>query len=237
MQKLYKKLFLEGNRGAFILLDPDRIDTERIGDVLKRAEKNKAVKGIFVGTSLLMNPFFDNFIQKVKENTTLPVIIFPGSHYQVSKHADAILFLSVVSGRNPDVLIGEQVRMAPLIQHFGIEPIPTAYILIESGNVTSVEFISGTRPIPRDKTDIALAHALASWMLGFKLIYLEAGSGARLPVPEEIIREIKEKVPLPLVVGGGLNTKEKIDRAFKAGADFVVIGNAIEANINFLEEV
>jgi len=237
LQKLYTKLFLEGSKGAFVLLDPDRIESERIREVLKKAEKNKVVRGIFVGTSLLMNPFFDNFIKKVKENTSLPVIIFPGSHYQVSRHADAILFLSVVSGRNPDVLIGEQVRMAPLIQHYGIEPIPTAYILIESGNVTSVEFISGTRPIPRDKTDIALAHALASWMLGFKLIYLEAGSGAQLPVPDEMIREIKKNVPLPLVVGGGLNTKEKIDKAFKAGADFVVIGNAVEANINFLEEV
>ncbi|MBN2001081.1 phosphoglycerol geranylgeranyltransferase, partial [candidate division KSB1 bacterium] len=158
------------------------------------------------------------------------VIIFPGSTKQISPYADAILFLSLISGRNPNVLIGEQVVAAPIIKSIGLEAIGTAYMFIESGNVTSAQFVSDTRPIPREKPDIAIAHALAAEYLGMKIIYLEAGSGAKYSVPEELVAAVKKYVSVPLIVGGGIRTPDEARKKVLAGAHFVVTGNVLEKN-------
>ncbi len=235
---LYEKLFLEGEKKkVFILLDPDKVDDEKVSQILSKYEDEEKVVGFLVGSSLLVRSDIQDFVKKLKGKTRKPVILFPGSHCQVVEGADAILFLSLLSGRNPQYLIDEQVRMAPLVKSYGIEPIPTAYLLFDSGKTTTVEFVTGTKPLPVDKVDLAVAHALAAEYLGFKLLYLEAGSGALNPVPGEIVRSIKENVKIPVIVGGGLNSKEKIIKAFDSGADFVVIGNKLEEDPEFLRRI
>lgn len=236
--RLYKELFLEhGERGIWVLLDPDRLDRKDVRGKVERISKMPGVKAILIGTSLLLSHDFDEFVMAVKSSSKVPVILFPGGVNQVSRHADGILFLSLVSGRNPELLIGEQVRMAPLVRHFNLDSIPTAYMLIESGGLPSVEFVTHTIPIPRDKPDIAVAHAMAAELLGFQLIYMEAGSGARYPVPPEMIRQVVSSVEIPVVVGGGLRDGSSIKAAFDAGARYVVVGTAIEKNERFLEEI
>ncbi len=236
--QLYKRLFSDdAERGIWVLLDPDRVSRDELPDLVRRLSEMEMVKALLIGTSLLLSHDFDAFVKSVKENSILPVILFPGGVNQVSRHADGILFLSLVSGRNAELLIGEQVRMAPLVRHFQLDAIPTAYMLIESGGLPSVEFITNTMPIPRDKHDIAVAHAMAAELLGFQLIYLEAGSGAKLPVPPELISEVVNSVKIPVIVGGGLRDRDSIKAAFDAGARYVVVGTAIEQNKKFLEEL
>jgi len=162
----------------------------------------------------------------------LPVVIFPGALNQISGYADAILYLSLISGRNAEYLIGNQVVAAPIIKHLNLEAISTAYLLIESGQKTSVEFMSGTSPIPRDKTDIAVAHAIAAELLGFKLLYLEAGSGAKKTVPELMVETVCRSVKIPVMVGGGIKSPDVANQKVKAGADIVVVGNHFEKNAN-----
>ncbi len=236
--QLYRRLFSDNaERGIWVLLDPDRVARDELPDLVRRFSDMETVKALLIGTSLLLSHDFDAFVEAVKENSRLPVILFPGGVNQVSGHADGILFLSLVSGRNAELLIGEQVRMAPLVRHFRLDAIPTAYMLIESGGLPSVEFITNTMPIPRDKHDIAVAHAMAAELLGFQLIYLEAGSGAKLPVPPELITEVVNSVEIPVIVGGGLRDRDSIKAAFDAGARYVVVGTAIEQNKKFLEEL
>lgn len=235
---LYESLFLNGEKKrVLVLLDPDKLDDDRVSRIITLYEEEEKVLGFLVGSSLLLRSDMEDFITKLKVKTSKPVIIFPGSHCQVVKGADAVFFLSLLSGRNPQYLIDEQVKMAPLLKKYGLEAIPTAYLLIDSGKTTTVEFVSGTRPLPRDKVDLAVAHALAAEYLGFKLIYLEAGSGALNPVPVEIIKSVKNNITIPLIVGGGLNTEEKILGAFEGGADFVVIGNKLEEDPEFLRRL
>ena len=209
------------------LIDPD---TDTGIPLEERVEciNNSRVDLIFVGGSTLYNRDFDDFVKKIKGLTENPVIIFPGSSLQISKHADAILFLSLISGRNPQYLIGEHVRAAPRLKKMDVEVIPTGYMLIESGSTTTVEFISNTRPIPRNKNEIALAHALAGEFLGMKLIYMDAGSGADNSIPAEMIRAVKSGITVPLIIGGGIRSKEDIEEKFSAGADIVVIGSLLE---------
>ena len=183
---------------------------------------------ILIGGSLLLTSKFDTIVQSIREAADIPCIIFPGSTIQISRHADAILFLSLVSGRNPSYLIGEQVKAAPIIRQLQIESIPTGYMLIESGRVTSAEFMSNTRPIPRDKNDIAKATALAAEFLGMKLVYLEAGSGAEYAVTTEMISEVASYIDIPVIVGGGIRTPEQAAKCVAAGASFVVTGNVLE---------
>lgn len=236
MKSIYEQLF-SGNKGLLILLDPDRMHVREIPELVKFVSLNHSVLGFLVGTSILMTPVLDQFVETLKTNTDLPVILFPGSAIQITPKADALLYLIMVSGRNPELLIGEHVRAAPLIQYYQIEAISTAYILIESGTFTSVEYMSHTRPLPREKPEIALAHALAAKLMGVKVIYLEGGSGAQKPIPRETISLIKKETNLPTIVGGGYRSKENIIEAFEAGADIVVIGSAIEQNHEIIREL
>lgn len=216
-----------GRAGYFVLIDPDKWELPQLADMAAAASEGGA-DAILIGGSLIMAANFDEMVLAIRAAATVPCIIFPGSVMQISKHADAILFLSLVSGQNPNYLIGEQMKAAPLIQHLGLEAIPTGYMLIESGRVTSAEFMSNTRPIPRDKNDIAKATALAAQYLGMKLVYLEAGSGAQHPVALEMITAVSSYVSIPVIVGGGIRTPERAAQCVTAGASFVVTGNVLE---------
>jgi phosphoglycerol geranylgeranyltransferase len=231
MKTFERLLNIRKERGAgyFVLLDPDKSDTEKLPTFVREATE-AGVDGFLVGGSLMSTDEFEHHLTTIKKNTSVPVIIFPGSIMQVSSLADAILFLILISGRNPEHLIGSQVIAAPIISRSGLEPISTGYMLIEAGNTTSAEFMSNTKPIPRDKTDIAVAHALAAEIIGMKLVYLDAGSGANAPVPEEMIRAIAKTCSLPIIVGGGIRTPEDARKKVEAGASFVVTGTITEHN-------
>jgi len=213
--------------GYFLLIDPDNISQQHIPEFTAAAAKS-GVDAFLVGGSLLLADGFDGVIQSIKRSTELPVIIFPGSLFQISSHADAILFLLLISGRNPDHLIGNQVVAAPVIKKRGLEAISTGYMLIETGRTTSAEFMSNTKPIPHDKADIAAAHAIAAEIIGMKLLYLDAGSGAEQPIPDSMISAITRHCTLPMVVGGGIRNPEQAFQKVKAGASFVVTGTATE---------
>lgn len=215
--------------GYFVLLDPDKIDEGQLPSFVRDAT-DAGVDAFLIGGSLLLQNDSDKHIRTIKENTTAPVVIFPGGVMQVSRSADAILFLILISGRNPEYLIGNQVIAAPIIRQSGLEAISTGYMLIEAGNTTSAEFMSNTKPIPRDKPDIALAHALAAEIIGMKMVYLDAGSGAQVSVSEEMIQVITSRCSLPVIVGGGIRTPEEARRKVKAGASFVVTGTVTELN-------
>jgi phosphoglycerol geranylgeranyltransferase len=238
IMSIYQKLLQikeEKGAGFLVLLDPDKMDVPEIVKLAKKAERSGA-DGFLVGSSFLLSTRFDESVREIKANVSAPVIIFPGNANQVSRHADAILFLSLLSGRNPHLLIGEQVKGAPAIKEFGIEPIPTGYLLIESGAPTSVQFMSQTQPIPKDKPDIVKAHALAAEYMGMKFVFLEAGSGADNPVPDNIIRATKDFISIPIIVGGGVKDPQVAQNKVKNGASFVVIGNALEKDDSILQE-
>jgi putative glycerol-1-phosphate prenyltransferase len=223
----------EEKGGVFcLLLDPDRVGRERL-IATAEAAASFGVDAILAGSSFVMSHSFDSRMADIKRSTELPVIIFPGGSGQVSKHADAILFMSLISGRNPTYLIEEQVKGAPLIKAYGLEPIPAGYILVESGSVTSVQYISNTTPIPRLKEDIAMAHALAAKYLGMKAVYLEAGSGGARPVSERMIRAVVDYAELPVFVGGGIRQPEEAAARIAAGASFIVIGTRLEFEDDF----
>lgn len=217
--------------GLLLLIDPDASEESQYLSLASSAEECGA-DAILVGSSFTLNSNFGAAVKKIKAATSLPVIIFPGSFAQVSPHADAILFSSLISGRNPSYLIDEQIKGAPLVKKFGVEPIPTGYMLIESGSLTSVQFISGTLPIPRAKTEIACAHALAAQYLGMKMVYLEGGSGAAKPIPVEMIRGVSSYIDIPVIVGGGLCSPRDCADRIEAGASFVVIGNFVEKSFD-----
>ncbi len=238
LSTVYEKLFSDStDPGVLILIDPDKVNRNEVEELIAKINSHDRVKAILVGTSVLLSEDFNEFVMRVKEVSKYPVIIFPGNSLQVSKNADAFLLPSLISGRNPDFLIGEHVKISVFLKNSGIEVIPTGYMLIESGNYTSVEYISFTRPIPREKIDIAIAHAVAGELLGLKLLYLEAGSGAKFPVPPEMIKSVVDSVSIPVIVGGGLRTKEDVENALASGARHVVIGTAFEENPEILREV
>lgn len=222
------------SKGAayLVLLDPDKLSFEKSESFLKHCA-NAGVDGFLIGGSLMLSGNFEMMIEKVKANTNLPAIIFPGSIDQISPRADAILFLSVVSGRNADHLIGRHVIASPLIKRSGIEVISTAYTLIESAITSTAVYMSGSMPLPRNKPEIAAATALAAEYLGMKLIYLEAGSGADQPVPDEMIKAVADVCTVPVIVGGGIRSpfvaREKVD----SGANIIVIGNYFEDENNW----
>ncbi len=215
--------------GFFCLIDPDKQPLEKSALLAEKCQKN-GVDAILVGGSLMIKDNFNDTVRVIKEKVTIPVLVFPGIFNFVSPYADAILFLSMMSSRNPQLLIGEQVRTAPLIKKYDVEAIPTGYFLIESGSLTSVQFMSGSLPIPRTKYDIAVSHALAAQYLGMKLIFFDGGSGAKHSVPAEMIKKVKENISIPMIIGGGIKTPQEAREKISAGADFIVIGTAIEKN-------
>lgn len=216
----------------FLLIDPDKTKAEKLDELIPLFE-NADVDVLLIGGSLILDSDFQEFVKSVKSKTRIPVVIFPGGVEQVSPFADAILFLSIVSGRNPENLIGKHIIAAPLIKRINLEPISTAYILVESGKTTTAEFLSNSKPIPRHKPDLAAAHALAAEYLGMKLVYLEAGSGAELSVPEEMIYFVSKTISIPLIVGGGIRSPEEAKRKVDAGARIVVVGNHFDNPENF----
>lgn len=228
--------FYSEDKKLAILIDPSSIGLEDIVSIVERADK-ASVNFIFVGGSLMSNCSFESVIIKLKSLTNIPIIIFPGSSMQVSRHADAILFLSLISGRNPDLLIGNQVITAPIIKAFNIPTISVGYILIDGGIVSSVQYMSGTMPIPSNKTEIAVCTAMAGEMLGLKSIYLEAGSGAISPISAEMIVDVKKNISVPLIVGGGIRDAEQARKTFIAGADIIVVGNILEKNVQVIDEI
>lgn len=207
-------------------VDPDKHDSASLTRTARAADRY-SVDFILVGGSFVSSPI-DQAIEILKKETTKPVILFPGNVLQISSNADAILLLCLISGRNPEYLIGNHVIAAPLLKKSGLEIIPTGYILVENDRLTSVEYISNTKPIPADKVDLAVATALAGEMLGYRLLYLEAGSGAHKPVKTTLVSEVKRSITIPLIVGGGIQTSQQLGALYQAGADIIVVGTAFE---------
>jgi len=225
-------LFKRDKKQIAILIDPDKVDTEYLQKLVTSTE---IADFYFVGGSLLNENNIDEVITILKQITSKPVVIFPGNGFQISKNADAILLLSLISGRNPELLIGQHVQFASILKNSGLEIISTGYILINGGKPTTVSYISNTTPIPDNKPEIAAATAIAGTQLGLSCIYLEAGSGAEISVPQDIIKMVKSQIEVPLIVGGGIKTKSQMQQAFDAGADIIVIGNALEKNTALFE--
>lgn len=219
-----------------VLVDPDKSDPRFLDRLLSQAETG-GVDFFFVGGSYLRDANTDKAVLYLKENSNIPVLLFPGSPAQISRHADGILLLSLISGRNPDLLIGRHVEAAPHLMEAGIEILPTGYMLIDGGRGTSVSYISHTLPIPADKEDIAAFTALAGVQLGLKVIYMDAGSGALYSIPSKMIRSVSRLVDVPLIVGGGIRSVTQMVDAWQSGADIVVIGNAFEKNPELLQEL
>lgn len=215
-----------------VLLDPDKVDLAKIKQTVDNINKSPATH-IFIGGSLVFSDLIEKIIKEIKKFTALPIVLFPGHPSQIANNADGILFLSLLSGRNPDYLIEHHVQAAPVLKKLNLEVIPTAYLLIESGGITAVESVSKTKPILRKHIDKAVATAQAGELMGNKLIYLEAGSGAVQAVPNEMIEAVAKSVEIPVIVGGGIKTQEGIINAYQAGATMVVIGTAFEQNIEF----
>lgn len=220
-------LFQKPLKQLAVLVDPDK-QSDGDHEKIARLAQEAGVDFFFVGGSLLTSDSLFHCIRILKENSSIPVVLFPGNTYQVSRNADAMLFLSLISGRNPDMLIGMHVIAAPYIKLSGLETLPTGYMLIDSGKPTSVSYMSNSFPIPNDKKDIAACTAMAGEMLGLRLIFMDAGSGAKTPVPAEMIRFVKDSIGVPLLVGGGLRTPEAARKTLQAGADVIVVGNRFE---------
>jgi putative glycerol-1-phosphate prenyltransferase len=227
----YQKLIDARRRapGFLWLVDPDKIDASNPDPRWARAGEI-GVTAFLVGSSQDDEANLDKPLAILREHVTLPLILFPGSASQVSPHFDAVLFLSLLSGRNPEYLVGEQVKGTPLIRAYGIEPIPTGYILVGTGTETSVAKRSQTRPIAEDQADSICDHALCGEFMGHAFIYLEAGSGARKPIARSVIERVRAEISIPLIVGGGLKTPDACADAVSAGADFVVVGTALETD-------
>ena len=224
---IFQTLLASRRANYLVLMDPDRKNDEGLEE--RVAEVNAAgVDAILVGGSLIMDGGFERRVAAIKAASQVPVILFPGASNQLSGHADAILFMSLLSGRNPQYLIGEQVQAAPVVRHLGLEVIPTGYLLLAGGNPTAVEFMSNSQPLPMDKPDLVLAHALAAQYLGMALVYLEAGSGAQQAVSDEIVRTVTGECDIPVLVGGGIRTPAEAASKVRAGAKFVVTGSALE---------
>ncbi len=215
-----------------MLVDPDKISPERLKEFSILCEKQGA-DGFLIGGSLLMDGDLNKSIRAIKDNSSLPVIIFPGSIDQVDATADALLFISLISSRNAEQIIGKHIMAAPLIKKYGIEPLSTGYILVESGSMTTAEYMSESKPVPAKKPEIAAATALAAEYLGMKMIYLEAGSGAERSVPDEMVKAVSSIVEAPVIVGGGLRDSATIGNKVKNGASVIVVGNFFEDENNW----
>ena len=232
---IYDKFQDKTRKRLAVLIDPDKPSDAQMLSIIEKANAAD-VDFFFVGGSLLVTDSLDHCIKLIKANSNIPVLIFPGNSLQISKYCDGFLLLSLISGRNPEMLIGRHVIAAPYLKLYGNEIIPTGYMLIDSGKATSVSYMSDTTPIPHDKDDIAMCTAIAGEMLGLKLIYLEAGSGALMPVSTSMITKVSQMIKVPLIVGGGIKTPEMAADAVKAGADIIVIGTAFEKEPDMLKK-
>lgn len=226
----------KGNKLIALLLDPDKVEIQEIETISKKINSTK-INLIFVGGSIVDDFATETFIKELKKHCLLPILIFPGNCNQITQHADALLFLSLLSGDNPEYLIHQQVKAAPILKNLNLEVIPTGYILIDGGNKSAIQRVSNTLPIPQNEISKISDTALAGQFMGKQLIYLEAGSGAINPVQSNIISEVKKATTVPIIVGGGLRSKKTIDLAFDSGADIVVIGTIFEQDENFLESL
>lgn len=227
----------EGKKSIAVLIDPDKVEgSGQLQHIINLASEN-CVDYFFVGGSLVTTTNLSDVVKQIKDSVNIPVILFPGNSMQIEPNADALLFLSLISGRNAELLIGQHVVAAPIIRNTRIEVVPTGYMLINSGKITSVAYISNTMPIPEDKYSLAASTAMAGEMLGLQVIYMDAGSGAETAIGPKMISAVRKTVKTPLIVGGGLNTSRKAITALEAGADIIVIGNALEKNPDLLIEV
>ena len=239
MNKIYKKI--TENKATekklfALLIDPDKIMMGKLTSTIEIAEKAN-VDFIFIGGSLVVTSKLDEIILHIKKETSIPLVIFPGNPSQVSRYADGLLYLSLISGRNPDLLIGQHVVSVPMVRESGLEVISTGYMLIDGGEPTSISYISNTTPIPSNKNEIAVCTALAGEMLGMKTIYMDAGSGAKTPITESMIKAVASQIKIPLIIGGGIREPEKAYLNCKAGADMIVVGNAIEKDNGLIIEM
>ena len=223
--------------GYFVLIDPDQKNHSNIEELVQAANESE-VDALLVGGSLMMDSKNNDRVAQIKKNAKMPIIFFPGGVTQLNGHYDAMFFMSILSGRNPHYLIGEQAIAAPIVKDIGIETIPMGYLLLDGGTTTTVEFMSSTKPIPMDRPEITVAHALAAQYLGKKFVYLEAGSGAKVPVSVETIKAVKKQIEIPIIVGGGIKTPEQAAERVKAGASFIVTGTITEKleNISVMKD-
>lgn len=226
----------QGKKSFAVLIDPDRVNNSALDEIIEISVSAK-VDYLLVGGSLVISNYMDDCVQYLKQNCDLPIILFPGSPSQVCKYADALLYLSLISGRNAELLIGQHVVSATFVKQSGLEIIPTGYIVIDGGASTTVSYISNAAPIPADKNEIAMCTAMAGEMLGMKLIYMDAGSGAKRPITESMIKVVADNISIPLIVGGGIVNPEKAYLDCKAGADVIVVGNAIEKDSSLIKEM
>lgn len=237
MINIYNEILLaktESKKLLAILLDPDKLSVENLSNLIQKINQSPATH-IFVGGSSFNGTHLDELIIELKSKINLPILLFPGNPSQISDKADGILFLTLLSGRNSDYLIEHQVNAVPILKKTNLEIISTGYILIESGNETAVERVTQTKPLDRNNPEYVLQTAQAGEFIGTKLIYLEAGSGAKLSVPTEMITLVSQNIKVPLIVGGGIRSKQEIENAFSSGADLVVIGTAFENDSNFFD--
>ena len=236
---IYKKITANRkvNKKSFsLLIDPDKQNKNQLLSIIEKANDAKT-DYFFVGGSLLTNDSLDLCLNTLKENSTIPIVLFPGNAMQVNDKADGILFLSLISGRNAEMLIGKQVITAPILKQSSLEVLPTGYILIDSGKPTTVSYMSNTTPIPANKNTVAACTAMAGEMLGLKLIFMDGGSGAKNPISEAMIKEVRKSISVPLIIGGGINSGKKAIGNCKAGADIIVVGNAIEKDKSLITEI
>lgn len=226
----------QGKKSFAVLIDPDKVNDGKMQRLIDIAVAAK-VDYFLVGGSLVISNYLDECVQFIKRSCNIPVILFPGSPSQVCKYADALLYLSLISGRNPELLIGQHVISAPFVKNSGLEIMSTGYVVIDGGAPTTVSYISGAAPLPSDKDDIAMCTAMAGEMLGMKLIYMDSGSGAKITITESMIEQVSQSIAIPLIIGGGITDPEKAYLNCKAGADVIVVGNAIEKDENLIMEM
>src|SRR5579863_1988257 len=226
----------KGRRSFVMLIDPDNVNVSRL-DELTALAVGAGVDYLLVGGSLVISNHLDDVVQHIRRNCSIPVILFPGTPAGVSRFADGLLYLSLISGRNPELLNGQHVISAPFVKQSGLEIISTGYMVIDGGAPTTVSYISNATPIPADKNEIAMCTAMAAEMLGMKLIYMDAGSGAKRAITEEMILMVSKCIEIPLVIGGGIKDPEKAYLNCKAGADLIVVGNAIEKDESLIREM
>jgi putative glycerol-1-phosphate prenyltransferase len=236
LQEILNNFRSHQKKGLAVLLDPDK---EGLTDLPEKVKQMAACGPdfFFVGGSLITGNSFPLLVEAIRYHSKVPVVIFPGSNLHIHSDADGILLLSLLSGRNPELLIGQHVIAAPILKNSGLEIIPTAYLLVDGGKPTTVSYISNTQPLPADKPEIAACTAMAGEMLGFRLIYLDAGSGAIHTVSPEMIRSVRANTSLPMLAGGGIRSAKLAKEAWEAGADCIVIGNALESQPHLLAEL